>query len=55
VVVGLLAAALWDPVLTGAVDSVWDALIVLGLFAALHRVPPWLVVPFAAGLGALLF
>jgi chromate transporter len=54
VVVGLLAAALWNPVLTGTVDSVWDALLVVGLFGALHRVPAWLVVPLAAGLGALL-
>jgi chromate transporter len=54
VVVGLLAAALWDPVLTGAVHSVWDALLVVVLFAGLRFLPPWVIVLGAAALGAVL-
>jgi chromate transporter len=52
-VVGLLAAALWDPVLTGAVDSVGDAALAGGFLVALRLVPVWAVVAAAAGLGAL--
>ena len=50
-VVGLLVAALWNPVLKTGVDAVADALLAAALFALLAsgRVPPWLVV----GLGAL--
>lgn len=51
----LLAAAFWDPVLSRAVGSVWDALLVAVVFAALRFVPPWMVVPAAAGLGTLSF
>lgn len=54
-VVGLLAAALWDPVLTGAVDSTWDALLAVAFLAALRLLPIWAVVLVAAGLGAVLF
>ena len=45
-VVGLLAAALIDPIITSSVDSVVDALFAVMLFVALHfaKVPPWLVV-----------
>jgi chromate transporter len=54
-VVGLLAAALWDPVLTGAVDSTWDALLAVAFLAALRLVPVWAVVLAAAAAGAVLF
>ena len=54
-VVGLLAAALWDPVLTGSVDSVGDAVLALAFLAALRVLPVWAVVLAAAGLGAVLF
>lgn len=54
-VVGLLAAALYDPVITSAIHIWSDALLALAAFAALMlRVPPWAVVIAAAGLGALL-
>jgi chromate transporter len=53
-VVGLLAAALWDPVLTSAVQDAWDAVLAAACFAALRRAPPWAVVVVAAGIGALL-
>jgi chromate transporter len=45
-VVGLLAAALIDPIMTSSVDTVVDALFAAALFVALHfaKVPPWLVV-----------
>jgi chromate transporter len=45
-VVGLLAAALIDPIITSSVDSAVDALFALALFVALHfaKVRPWLVV-----------
>jgi chromate transporter len=55
-VVGLLLAALYQPVWTSAVRGPADfalALLALGLLA-LWRVPPWLVVLLAAGAGALL-
>ena len=53
-VVGLLAAALYDPVLTSAVTG-WASVAVIAVaFIALRwgRVPPWLVVLAAAALGA---
>jgi chromate transporter len=53
-VVGLLAAALWDPVLEGSVDSVWDALLAAGFLVALRVAPVWAVVAAAAAIGALL-
>jgi chromate transporter len=54
-VVGLLAAALWTPVWTGAVTSAPDVLIVALGFAALMsgRVPPIVVVGACAALGVL--
>jgi chromate transporter len=55
-VVGLLLAALYDPVWTSAVRGPADfafALVALGLLA-FWRVPPWLVVLLAAGGGAVL-
>jgi len=46
VVVGLLAAALWDPVLTSAVQRPTDWALVGAayVFLAVARLPPWLVV-----------
>jgi len=54
-VVGLLAAALWDPVLQTSVDNIWDALLALVLFGLLGVLPPWAVIPLAAVAGAVLF
>ncbi|MDR3473659.1 MAG: chromate efflux transporter [Devosia sp.] len=55
-VVGLLVAALYDPVFTGAVGRPADlALAVLALAGlALLRLPPWLVVLLCAGAGTAL-
>jgi chromate transporter len=55
-VVGVLAAALYDPVWTSAVDGAADvglALVLFGLLV-LGRLPPWVVVAAGAGGGALL-
>ena len=48
--VGLLLAALYDPVFTGSVRGAADFAWVLGAFAVLFllRWPPWLVVVLAA-------
>ena len=53
-VVGLLAAALWDPVVTSAIDGPGDVALAVALFALLAwlRLPPWLVVAVAATAGA---
>jgi len=55
-VVGLLLAALYQPVWTGAVATAADFALALGCLAllALWKLPPWLVVVMAAVLGALL-
>lgn len=53
-VVGLLAAALWDPVLSTSVRGVGDAVFALALFGLLRMFPPWLVVAIAAVGGATL-
>jgi chromate transporter len=53
-VVGLLAAALWDPVLVTSVDDALDVGLVMLLFGALRVVPPWAVVALAAAVGAVL-
>ncbi len=55
-VVGLLLAALYDPVWTSAVRAPEDFALTVGAFAllAFWRVPPWAVVALAAGVGALL-
>jgi chromate transporter len=47
-VVGLLAAALWDPVLRTAVDDLTGAAFAVVLFGLLRVAPPWLVVVVAA-------
>jgi chromate transporter len=54
VVVGLLAAALWDPVLTGTVRSPADAALAASAFLLLTvvKAPPWAVVAgFAVAVG----
>ena len=54
-VVGLLAAALWDPVLSTSVHDEGDAAVVVVLFLLLRFLPPWAVVGIAALAGAVLF
>jgi chromate transporter len=54
-VVGVLAAALWNPVLTTSIDGVGDVAFALGLLALLRVLPVWAVVTLAALGGALLF
>ena len=54
-VVGLLAAALWNPVLTTSIDDAWDVVFALGLLVLLRLLPVWAVVPIAAAAGALAF
>ncbi len=54
-VVGLLAAALWDPVLHTSVHGVGDAALAVVLFGLLRLLPPWTVVGIAAATGAILF
>ena len=56
VVVGLLLAALYQPVWTGAVHSPQDvALALVALVALMHwKLPPWLVVAACAVLGGLM-
>ena len=54
VVVGVLAAALWDPVLVAAVrlPADWALVAAAYVFLAVARMPPWLVVTgFAAACG----
>jgi chromate transporter len=54
-VVGLLLAALYDPVWTSAIERPDDVALAAALLALLAvRVPPWAVVPVAAAVGALL-
>jgi chromate transporter len=54
-VVGLLAAALYNPVWTSAITGPVDVALALAAFAALAlwRTPPWLVVVLTAAAGAL--
>jgi chromate transporter len=54
-VVGLLAAALWDPVLRTSVHDVGDAVFALLLFGLLRVLPPWAVVAIGAVAGAVAF
>lgn len=53
-VVGLLLAALWDPVITSAIGDWTDAVLALVALAALMllRATPWLVVVLGAAAGA---
>jgi chromate transporter len=52
-VVGLLAAALWDPVLRTSVHGAGDVAFAAVLFGLLRVLPPWAVVGIAAVAGAL--
>jgi chromate transporter len=54
-VVGLLAAALWNPVLETAVHGVGDVVFAAVLFALLRPLPAWAVVGIAAAAGAIQF
>jgi chromate transporter len=57
VVVGVLAAALWNPVLTTSIErpADWALLAAAFVFLAVARLPPWLVViGFSAATGLLL-
>ena len=55
-VVGLLLAALYDPVWTSAIKAPEDFALATGAFAllAFWRAPPWLVVLLTAAMGALI-
>lgn len=55
VVVGILLAALYQPVITSAIRDPADVAIALAAFAALHlwHVPPWLIVFVCALVGAI--
>ena len=52
-VVGVLVAALYDPIFTTAVHDRQDAAAALGLFGLLQflKAPPWVVVIVAIGIG----
>ncbi len=52
-VVGVLAAALWDPVLRTAVDGVEDIALIAALLLLLRVLPVWAVVVVGAAFGAL--
>ncbi|EXX85665.1 chromate transporter, partial [Paenibacillus darwinianus] len=56
-VVGLLLAALYDPVWTGTVTTGLDFAVALGVFAVIHfwKLPSWLAVALSAFLGWLLW
>jgi chromate transporter len=54
-VVGILAAAFWDPILTSSVEGATDGVFALALLGLLRVVPVWVVVPLAALAGALVF
>jgi chromate transporter len=55
-VVGILLAALYDPVATSAIEAPLDFALALAAFLALAawRLPPWLVVAFTGAVGAAL-
>jgi len=56
-VVGLLAAAFWDPVLTHAITDIGQGLFVLAALLALTKgkAPPWLLVIVCAVIGGVLY
>ena len=54
-VVGVLAAAFWDPILTTSIDGLGDVAFALVLLVLLRFVPVWAVVPLAAAGGAVVF
>lgn len=51
-VVGILAAAFWDPVLTSSIDDAADVGFAVALLVLLRLLPVWVVVPMAAAVGA---
>src|SRR5262249_33487755 len=53
-VVGVLLAALYDPLATTTIGDVTDALIAVAGLVLLLRLPPWVVVAACAGAGQLL-
>ena len=56
-VVGVLAAALWDPVLMSTIRAPadWALLVAAFVFLQVAKLPPWLVVVgFAIGTGLVL-
>ncbi|MBU2958120.1 chromate efflux transporter [Paracoccus sp. 1_MG-2023] len=55
-VVGILGAALYDPVFTGGIGDMGDFALALAGFVALvaWRMPPWVVVAASAAVGALM-
>ena len=54
-VVGLLGAALWDPVLRTSIHGVGDVVYASILFGLLRILPPWAVVAIAAAAGTIVF
>lgn len=56
VVVGILLAALYNPLCKESISSIGDVLLSIGIFAMVSpmKVPPWIVVPLAAAIGQLL-
>jgi chromate transporter len=54
-VVGILAAAFWDPVLTSSIDGATDVAFAAALLVVLRFLPVWAVVPLAAAAGAIVF
>ncbi len=54
-VVGILLAALYNPLWKESISSLWDVLLAIGIFGLLSplRVPPWIVVILAAVIGQL--
>lgn len=54
-VVGVLAAAFWDPILTTSIDGVGDVAFALALLGLLRVLPVWAVVVLAGGAGVVVF
>ena len=54
-VVGVLAAAFWNPVLSTSIGDVRDVVFALSLLVLLRVLPVWAVVPVAAACGAVVF
>ena len=54
-VVGVLAAAFWDPVLTTSIEGVGDVAFAVGLLGLLRVLPVWTVVLLAAAAGYLVY
>lgn len=54
-VVGVLAAALWNPVLTTSIGNAGDVVFAAAILVVLRVLPVWAVVPIAAAAGAVVF